>query len=555
MFRRWFGGNIERSYQEGIELFNKGSYSEALAVFERALGQANDSTHPYAALARFYRLEALGRLGSQLLSAGQDAEALPYFETALAEEGGYPDLHFRRGVALLRLDRVTEAEQAAEAALGLNESFHEARVLRAMCLDSRGEAANAESELSVVRAAGRSRPHALAAFLEERSSVPTREELWEHLFDEQARQQRVQRAEQAFHQGDWSTSRDLFTQLVTENPQFPDLRLKLATCHYELGEDDAALEHLDQALGRNSSFADAHVLSATLRLRRGEIMIAREHYDAIDRETPRSPFTDYGSAVCHLLLGDLEAALADLEPVVDAPDPPALATHLAVCLHGLQGRLSAAREISSHDRNTDPRVLTDLIALALYGGDGRWALELVERLGSKDSLDASLARASVCAADGRLDEAMDILDSASGNAAEHPGLILLAATLRGKQGNASSALRRLNGLLAIDPSMPQVRRVAARLLRGHGDHAEALQKLQEERRLESSTLDVELELLFCLRAAGRGAEAAEHLAQLNRYFGLEPAVRLQDPLRWMPPLSPPTSEPVASASSFHSTPV
>ena len=180
MFRWLFGDTPQKHYEEGMRLYNEGRLEDALSEFDRALeGLGEDQSHPYTALARFYRAESQAKLGARLLHDGRDEDALRYIDAALLEQPGYPDLHFRKAVALYRSGDTRGAEVSARLALDINGDLAEARVLLSVILRERGEELEAESEVARAREAGRRRPTALTRFLESGPEHPSAEELWE----------------------------------------------------------------------------------------------------------------------------------------------------------------------------------------------------------------------------------------------------------------------------------------------------------------------------------------------------------------------------------------
>jgi len=202
MLRRWFGRGFEGHYVQGMEHFNQGRFAAALDAFDRVLAENTDPTHPTTALAGFYRAEALSRLGTEALAEGRDADACDYLDAALESQPGYPDLHFRRGLAALRAGDARGAEQSARRAVDLNPEFVEAHALLILAYRAHGEEQRAAKQRDALRGLVATRRHPLAEAAT--GGDLTLDRLLSHLLGEEDRRRRIRRAESLFHQGLWS---------------------------------------------------------------------------------------------------------------------------------------------------------------------------------------------------------------------------------------------------------------------------------------------------------------------------------------------------------------
>ena len=95
------------AYNTGVDLANEGKFQEALASFDKALGE-----NPNFTLALTSRAGVLSLLG-------RDNEALVDADKAIALNNASPDAWVNRGQALINLNRPDEALTAGEKAVAL----------------------------------------------------------------------------------------------------------------------------------------------------------------------------------------------------------------------------------------------------------------------------------------------------------------------------------------------------------------------------------------------------------------------------------------------------
>lgn len=552
MFRWLFGNTPQRHYEQGMRQYNDGELEASLEAFDQALeGLGEDPSHPYTALARFYRAEAQAKLGARLLHDGRDPEALRYLEAALLEQPGYPDLHFRKAVALYRMRDPKGAEVSAQLALDINGDLAEARVLLSVILRETGREGEAESEVERARASGKRRPTALTRFLESCGEQPSAEQLWEHLFDEESLRRRVERAEALYHAGELDRSEELLDELAAAYPRFPDLQLKKALIRFRRGDQGGALVHLERALEIHPGFGDALILSAAVLLHQGQIERARRRYEEA-RQGPAlpSPFADYGLALCRHLIGDEEGCDELLRPLHTQGDVPVEARNLLAATRALEGQRELARAafldllqgVSSVDAHLDAAVFH------LEAGDlpaAERALNAISRVGTADPTWV-LAKARLLVARERPQEALQLLIDHDAEHGMHPPLVVLEARLRYERGEASAALRRLDSVLERWPEALEARRERSRLLSELDRPEEALEELERLRGLRVGSLDEEIGLVQLLRRCGEDERAGQHSDRLAQLRPLSLRVRCQQLHRWLGPLS---VEPLAPEST------
>lgn len=537
MFRRWFGDKTQQHYDEGIAHFNRGDFPAAVEAFERVLQRSQDTSQPYITLARFYRAEALSRLAEHFLRRRQAGRALEYLDEAVREQPGYPDLHFRRGVALLALENPTSAQVAAEEALALNSDFVEARLLLALALAASGRTEPGHEEFERTRQLARRHASPLATRLETWTRMPDLDEVWDALVRVDDHDRRVEEAEAMFARGEWEASRQQFAALVEEHPKFADLRLRLATTQFQLGDDDAARTNLGAALEQNPDFADALVLSGALELRSGSVGRARRHYERARAKGIPSPFADYGLALCHLLLGDATASLMLLQRLLHGDEPPLRARQLTACLLAVVGAAEEARTEFGRllVRPENDEAILDAVAFALEQRDFDRVEPLLARVKEPRRPEIVVAQAQALAWSGRLEDAADRLDTALSRNPRHPALLRHGAWLAAEVGRSDLAWSRAS-ILAEEGLLPgELVATMARGFRRDADSEAALRALDLP---VSVPVELRLERLFALREADRHAEAEALYVLLTRLDPLRLSVRVQDTSRWTAPLAP-----------------
>jgi len=538
MFRWLFGDKPQRHYEEGMRLYNRGEMEEALDHFDQALQGLADENHPYGALARFYRAEAQARLGARLLRDGKDTQALHYLDAAIGEQPGYPDLHFRKAVALFRLGESDPAVQAAMDALEINGDLAEARILLSVILRSQGETEAAEAEVDRARNSGRRRPTALTRFLDSVSSPLTAEELWEHLFDEESLRRRIERAESLYLEGKLEESRELLEQLTRSYPDFPDLRLKLALILFREGEQATALVHLEHALSVHPDFV---VLSAAVLLHQGEVERARRRYEeARSGAALASPFADYGLAVCRHLVGDEEGCGELIRPLMSQGQVPWEVRTLLAGSRALLGHYELARAAYSDFDCHAPheQALLDAVSFHLETSEFDAIRRCLAPLAAEgEDPVVILAEARLLERLERGEEALRILQAYTAQHGIHPALSVFEARLLSRGGEVSVALKRLMEVQDRWPESAPALRERVRILVKESRVVEALEEQEKLAAMNGASLEDEVLRLQLLRRAERVEEAESLAHRLAQVHPLSLLVRLQQRVRWLAPLS------------------
>ncbi|RKZ15387.1 hypothetical protein DRQ53_09155 [bacterium] len=536
MFKGLFGSRSQRHYARGIEYFNAGSLSEAIICFDEAIDV--EAEGPDAALARFYRAEAHAGLGATCLEQEDWEQALVHFDAALQEHEHFPDLHVQRAIALLRSGDPLEAERAAAAALTLNPDLTDAGAVLIVALQEQGDperASHVATQWARIAAASGS---SLAPSFE---SVPTLfADLLEHRARRSDRRRSVEHAESCLRDGFWAEAADVLQPLVSETPDYPDLRLRLAAARLGLLDLDDAAAQLVAALDSNPRFADAHVLAGIVRLRMDEVQAAREHFDLAAEHGRVALACIYGRILCDLRGGRFLVALESMNRLAGEDDPPQSARALHACLEAVAGRRETARErfeaLVAATVRTD--FLIDALVWATGQGEFDLALRAFDRIDDEDRTrpDTVRAHAALRLAEGDRERARQLCESALLNHPADVGLRMDLARILALCGLGDAGLRCLDALPQALVQLSPVRTLRAHLLRIEGRIEAARAALQGGG--EEPGTDATLELLYLCRESDEGPRAGALYHDHSAVMAPSLVWRVQDPARWLGPLRP-----------------
>jgi tetratricopeptide (TPR) repeat protein len=531
---RWGGSD---TYARGIAAYNVGHLEVALECFEAVLSRHDDPSHPDVTLASFYRAEAHRRLAAQCLESTDFRSALEHLDVAVADQPGYPDLHLRRGVIQLELEDHLAAEESARRALERNGAFVEAGLLLVLALDAQGATGRRDNERALWHARAQSEGHPLADVFAAPS--PARSSLREHLRWVHRRRERVVMAESYQRQGLYAEARRLLTELVDENPAYPDLRVRLATAEFALGEPLEARRHVDAALAANPAFDEARLLDAVLSLWVGEMATSDTQLQPLLDRPRVGASARYALAVRNLLVGRPRAAHDLLRGVSANEDRVESLEALDAAIEALLGH--DARSSDLYRDLLHPGVSDEIVLDAMSFALNRGNLELARR--ARELLPANsgrpevlVARAHVHCLEGALDTAVDLLESATSQNPGSGAVLFALAVLYMDQGEYTAAARRLVALEVSGRDLEEVRVRHASCLRHDGEVADALNTLDGVATTAVPAADRAIEKLYASRLLQRGREAQALWELREEVLPLEHSWRVQSARRWLWPL-------------------
>lgn len=510
--------------------------ADAIACFDTTLDGRDDAADPDVTLARFYRAEAHGRLGREALAADDARLALEHFDAAIADHPAYADLHLQRALCLLEIEDALAAERAARRALELNEEFVEAGVVLAVSLHEQGQSTRAREVADEWKTTASKKGSAHEPLLTDLSTALRG--LRAIRSSRQSQRKEAERVESLLHDGVWSKAEEILERLLSETPDYPDLRLRMAACRAAQHDLDGALSHLEVALERNPEFRDGLILAGIVELRRSRLVKARRHFDRARALGSLSSPVLYGSAICSLRTGQLENAREQLEEVWSSERPGVEARSLRAALAALTGDLRHARE--SYDeivRSSDAlHARVDAASFGLQVDDLDLARRALEDLppGPPDAA-VVLARAEILRREGDPERAIDVLEAATADDPDHPGILWLLARVHADCRHREVALRRLANLEALGYAVSGATALSGRLMREEGDPDGSLQRLSEPDG-EEPTADIALETLYTVRTLGDAEQGKRLWLRWVPLTGLDLRWRIQDPDRWLGPI-------------------
>jgi len=238
----------------------------------------------------------------------------------------------------------------------------------------------------------------------------------------------------AMESGQWTEAERLLAKAVEESPDDPESRRHYAEALWKRGEKEAAIRHLEQAVGSGGGY-EHHARLAQMYLDTQQIDKATHHADrAIDLQ-PEKP---EGWAVRARILDrqklDHDALIAYQRARGLAPSDRALLWDMA----RLYERLNRARDSLA--------VMQDLSNTYTPGEESQEVLYCMGR---------------ICASLGRSDEATDYYVDALRRGPATPDILYHMADAQYRLGNLAKSQDILHQALALDPEHQPSRRMLA----------------------------------------------------------------------------------------------
>jgi tetratricopeptide (TPR) repeat protein len=279
-------------WDEVLALRRAGRPARAL----EALAHLAESDPPAARHAEFLRLRGLlhADLAHEREVRGDVEGAAAFLLRAIADAPRFPDLHFRLGMARLRLRDVAGARAGFEAALEIAPAYAAPRVELAL-LDAR-QGRLGES-LALLRRLGELRPNQAGEEFQ-RGLKKLADADWEGSEDILRRafglepspvDDRLREVGSLLADNRTMEALSLARALVDGNPFFPDAHLALALVRRERGEWDDCAEACGRALELNPSFHQARVYLAEALSRRGQWGESDFQLEAVLAAEPEHP--------------------------------------------------------------------------------------------------------------------------------------------------------------------------------------------------------------------------------------------------------------------------
>lgn len=134
--------------------------------------------------------------------------------------------------------------------------------------------------------------------------------------------QRIEQGNLAFQQENFEEAKEIFEEVLLQNPKFPDVHNKMGLCRAMLGDEEGAVESFDTALGLAPDYAEAHANRGIILTELGRHDEARESFEKSSALDTREG-TDFPSQMGNKI-ALAHAELGDLYVVAEMPDEAAV---------------------------------------------------------------------------------------------------------------------------------------------------------------------------------------------------------------------------------------
>jgi len=243
--RRIFSLKRKDIYQEGVALYNRGLYLEALESFARILGNASPSLSLHCNLATFYSGLCCFNLGILDLYSGDYGLAAEHLEKAIEFTPNRFGPYHYLGIVYNNQGRYTEALGAFGRVQELNPGFLPVK-----------------TKLAVV-------------------------------FHNESRLDKARRE---------------MERLVVQHPDWADIHYHLGLIYAAQGLHDQALEQLEKALIINPAYVKARISLGSLYSRTGRLQEGLDLLLKVEQDRPDYPDVQYHLGLAHGALGQFEEA-------------------------------------------------------------------------------------------------------------------------------------------------------------------------------------------------------------------------------------------------------
>ena len=459
-------------FNRGALLAEHGRYEEAEAAL--MAGLALEPGNPEARLT----------LAKVLVQSHRHEEALAHvdqYAAAVGEPSQGFDVHYVRGLALRRLDRLAESERELRSATAVNPGHADALFNLGAVLDQRGSHGEAEDYLR--KAAGLQPGNAdfryrLASVLKKNGKsgeAAAQLDLFRDLRERTQRERRasvlMRRAEASLQAGDPVAAKELYQQAIRLDPQHAEAHLNLGVAYERLGRGALAEAMFRKALEIRRDYSDAHLNLGLKLAEKAQFAAALESVREAVRLAPANLAARKALAMVLTRLKRPQEAVPHFELLVRR-DPASVEARLdlgiALAEAGKRERALAAFDEAAR---LDPR------SFRPHYNRGRALHDLGRTREARQALDTAIGLNSQYAPALHL---LGTIERAAGQPVRAVELLLRAAQLDGSNallhhdlglaadqaGRPGEAIRHWETALAIDPSHREAMYSLAQALQG-----------------------------------------------------------------------------------------
>lgn len=280
----------DKHYSRGIQLYDSGLYTEAIAEFERVLGRDVQPNTPERRLASFFLGEAYTNLGLAHLRMNMYSRAEEEIRFALVLHPEYADLHFHLGQVMYRQNRYDEALLELQTALKINPKFARALIYLGLTrLRMGGDSGLADIANAVAMQSAYDDERydkALVYYRDGKTgeALTLIEEVADLDLDQAG--YLIERGLELMQRNEYAEALEVFDEAANVCPQYADVRRNLALCMVHEGRLDEAIGEFLEALAINPSFVGARIDLADTYAKKGERDRAIAEFERIIETDP-----------------------------------------------------------------------------------------------------------------------------------------------------------------------------------------------------------------------------------------------------------------------------
>ncbi|XP_062305297.1 dnaJ homolog subfamily C member 3b isoform X2 [Osmerus eperlanus] len=190
-------------------------------------------------------------MGRKLLAAGQLAEALSHYHSAVEGDSKNYLTYYKRAAVFLAMGKSKSALPDLTRAIQLKPDFLAARLQRGNILLKQGNTQEAKEDFQAVRS-------------------PDQEEAQDQLLRANELEELREEAHAAHHRGDYSTTISVLDRVIELSSWDPDMRELRAECYIRLGEPRKAIQDLTPTARLRNDNRAAFLKLSTLHYSLGE---------------------------------------------------------------------------------------------------------------------------------------------------------------------------------------------------------------------------------------------------------------------------------------------
>ncbi len=276
---------LNRNYKKGLEYYDQGMLSDALAAFQVVIENA-PSDCPEARLARFYIGEAHAQLAEENVHRGANTRAEEHMREAVENNPKYPDLRFQLAQVIYENGRVQDAMLEVETALELNPDYAKALLFLGVLAYETGEHQaglkhiaraveiepryNTEEYKEALAADSKKNHSKCLAMLRELSSTNV-DDISFHL----------QVGKKYYRNAEYDKAVEAFEQAMSIQNNYPDIRNWLGLALMACKNPERALEEFRKAIEINPRFLQAMINAGIACKMIGLVNDAKAYYKSV----------------------------------------------------------------------------------------------------------------------------------------------------------------------------------------------------------------------------------------------------------------------------------